>query len=314
MRPAFALLLAACLAAPPVSATCTIGRAAIVPLTVQSGRAIIDISMNGHPGKFEVDTGAAETLLDPTYAQDAHVGLDRNAGQLVMVGAGGHQSLRIWRAHVRQTQIGGLKFPDWEYAVLDGPLPSQFHVDGLLGTDFMHYFDIELDGPAGQMTIWRLSDCKDVRPAWAGDFDAIGLKPTKGQKLSMPIWIDNAFLDVLFDTGAGGLLLTRDAANRAGATDQALDRDRASNGKGVGGAFDVSVHRFHTLLVGSGVFNNPEIAVDAHPLRGNGDTYDGRDGILGLRLLLADKIWISFGTDTLFLQTPQQATQKPKSP
>jgi len=310
MRVAFAVLLASSAMAVAAHAECTIGRVASAPLSVQSNRAIIDVSMNGHAGRFEIDTGSADTLLDPAYAQAAHVGLDRNAGQLVMVGAGGAQSLRIWRGHVRETQIGELKFPDWEYPVLDGPLPSPFHIDGLLGTDFMHYFDIELDIPAGQMSIWRLSGCKDVRPAWTGDYDAIELKPTKGQKLSMPIWIDNAFLDVLFDTGAAGLLLTRGAANRAGASDQVLDADRTSHGKGVGGAFDVSVHGFQTLLVGSGVFTKPEIAVDAHPQRGNGDSYDGRDGILGLGLLLADKIWISFGTNTLFLQTPQQAAKR----
>jgi predicted aspartyl protease len=299
-------------AAAPAQATCTLGRVATAPLAVIGGRAIIDMSMNEHPGKFEIDTGAQQTILQSAYALASHVGLDRHAGQLSLVGAGGEQSLPIWRAHVRQTEIGELKFSDWEYPVLTQPLPSPIPIDGLLGTDFLHYFDLELDAPAGKVTLWRLSGCKDIEPPWHGTHDAIDLKPTKGSQMSMPIWIDNAFLDVILDTGAGGLLLTRDAANRAGATDAQLANDRAAHGAGVGGGFTASRHAFKTLLIGSAEYDAPVINVDDNTVRANGDAYSGRDGILGLGYFKADKIWISFTTHTLFLQSAEQAASKQK--
>jgi predicted aspartyl protease len=308
----FASLISLLLAAAPAQATCTLGHVATVPLTVTDGRAIIEMSVNDHPGKFELDTGAEDTILQSDYALASHVGLDRHAGQLTLVGAGGRQTLPIWRAHVRQTEIGELKFSDWEYPVLNGRLPSPVPIDGLLGADFLHYFDIELDAPAGKMSLWRLSGCTDIEPPWHGTHDAIELKPTKGGQASMPIWIDNAFLDVLLDTGAGGLLLTRDAANRAGATDAQLAADKAAQASGVGGGFTATGHAFKTLLIGSAEFDRPTIDVDANFNRAAGEAYSGRDGILGLGYFKADKIWISFTTHTLFLQSAEQANTKPK--
>ena len=307
-----ALAAAAMLAAPPANATCKLGLAATAPLTVTHGRAIIDMSINENPGKFELDTGAQDTILQSDYALASHVGLDRHAGQFTLIGAGGAQTLPIWRAHVRQTEIGELKFTDWEYPVLTGRLPSSIAIDGLLGADFLHYFDIELDIPAGKMSLWRLSGCSDIEPPWPGTHDAIDLKPTKGGQASMPIWIDNAFLDVILDTGAGGLLLTRDAANRAGATDAQLAKDKALQAGGVGGGFTATMHAFKTLLIGSAEFDAPSIDVDANYNRANGEAYSGRDGILGLGYFKADKVWISFNTHTLFLQTAEQAKAKSK--
>jgi predicted aspartyl protease len=283
-----------------------------VPLTMTDGYAIIDMSMNEHPGKFEVDTGAQATVLQSAYALASHVGLDRHAGESTLVGAGGEQTLPIWHAHVRQTEIGELKFSDWEFPVLTQKLPSPSPIDGLLGTDFLHYFDIELDIPAGKMSLWRLSGCTDIEPPWHGTHDAIDLKPTKGSQVSMPIWIDNAFLDVILDTGAGGLLLTRDAANRAGATDAQLASDKAAQASGVGGGFTATRHTFKTLLIGSAEYDAPNIEVDANFNRANGEAYSGRDGILGLGYFKADRIWISFTTHTLFLQTAEQARAKSK--
>jgi predicted aspartyl protease len=308
------ILLATALAAilpAAARAACTVGRVTTVPLQFMQARALVQVSINETPGQFAIDTGSQDSILDPAYAQAAHVGMDRHAGRMTMVGAGGAQSLPIWTAHARHIQVGDISFQDWEFPVVTDPLPSPVHIDGLLGADFLHYFDIELGIPGGHMTLWRLSGCTDIHPVWTGKYDAIQLTSVKRQKMSMPIWIDNAFLDVEFDTGAGALLLTRDAAIRAGATEAQLQLDRTSPGAGLGGNFAIIGHRFQTLLIGSLVFNNKIIAVDPNPPRLNGfDAYDGRDGLLGLAPFGDDKLWISFATRTLFLQSPLQAQGK----
>ena len=307
-----AYLLAALVAfAGSAHAECKIGRVVTVPLTLDHNRAMVPVTMNDHEGQFELDTGAETTVLYPDFARAAHVGMDRRAGQRIMVGAGNESTMPIWSAHVRMTQMGELKFQDWEYDVLDHNFPGEHGSAGLLGSDFLHYFDVELDFPAGKMTLWRLFDCKDVSPPWTGTHDAIDLKPTKGHMLSLPIWIDDAFLDVMLDTGAEELLLTREAARKAGLTDAALAKDSSAQGEGLGGAFRANNHRFKLLLIGSGQFPNADIAVDLAPNRFNGnDSYQGLDGILGLKYLRADRVWISYGTHTLYLQSPEQAVAK----
>ena len=163
--------------------------------------------------------------------------------------------------------------------------------------DFLHYFDVDIDLTAGTLTVWRLADCKDIHPEWKGDYDAIPLKHTARQKVTMPIFIDNAFLDVVFDTGAGGAWLTHDAAGKAGATDAMLAKDTEAGAVGVGGDFPAVKHRFQLMLVGSAQFPNPTIRVESETGR-----REYADGLVDWRFLHARKIWISYATDTLFVQ------------
>ncbi|HTZ70862.1 MAG TPA: retropepsin-like aspartic protease [Acetobacteraceae bacterium] len=274
-----------------------------MPMTVTQGRLYVPVTMNDVDGSFMLDTGAEFTLLGPDFAARAHAGIDvkagRDNGRLQISGAGGRGTVTLNEAHVRETKIGGIAFPDWEYPVLP---PSAASVmpggrDGLLGMDFLHYFDLDLDFKAGTLKLWRLSGCTDIHPTWQGDYDSIPLKHTGHQGVTMPIFIDNAFLDVQFDTGAGSLLLSRDAAAAAGVTDAMLAADPPANNAGIGGGFPAVMHQFQLLLIGSRQFHKPVITVETERHRtGYGD------GLLGLRFLQPTKIWLSYATNTLFMQ------------
>jgi hypothetical protein len=239
------------------------------------------------------------TLLTGDFAGRAHVGLDHNAGRAILTGAGDKQTLPVNYAHARRTDVGTISFPDWEYIVLPQAAggAGKTERDGILGMDFLHYFDIDIDFQANSVSLWRLSGCQDIHPEWKGDYDAIPLKHTAHQSVTMPIFLDNAFLDVTFDTGAGGFLLTREAAARAGVTDAMLAGDKHPDLQGLAGGFSSVLHRFGLLLVGSAQFKNPVIAVETegrHTVFG--------DGLLGLRYLKPHKVWLSYATNTLFVQ------------
>ena len=290
--------LAASLSLGPAAA-CTLTSLTTVPLTIVGSRLYVPVSMNETPGLFMLDTGSQQTVMTGAFGAQSHVGLDRHAGRETISGVGGRETLPINMAHVRRIDVGKIAFNDWEFPVLAaeaGGLGGIEH-DGVLGMDFLHYFDIEIDLAAGTLTIWRLSDCKDIHPEWKGDYDSIPLKHTARQKVTMPIFIDNAFLDVEFDTGAGGAWLTHDAAAKAGATDAMLAKDSEAGAGGFGGHVPAVRHRFQLLLVGSGQFPNPTIVVERET---SGRDY--ADGLVGWRFLNARKIWISYATDTLFVQ------------
>jgi len=308
-RLCLAFLLAA--AAPAMaSAQCKIQSQTKVPLTLEHGRAIVTMSINETPGRFILDTGSAVTMLTPSYVRQSHVGIDSHPGQYVYTGAGNKDALPSFNVHARHIQVGEISFQDWEFGTIQGELSSDQSISGLLGRDFMHYFDIELDFPAGKMTVWRLFNCKDVQPPWKGDYDTIPMTKIKGAALTVPIWIDNAFLDVIFDTG-GNLLLTHAAALHAGATDAQLSSDEQGHNSGIGGTFSSARHQFGMLLVGSQVFKSPEIRVDPLEISTGGvHAYSGSDGIIGLEHLHGDRMWISFGTGALFVQSSTQAAGK----
>lgn len=294
------IMAAALCASAPSHASCTLTRETTLPLTIEHTRLYVPVSMNGTQGLFTVDTGAAVTLLTGAYASAAHVGLDRHAGQVVISGAGGRETLPVNQAHVRQTRIGTITFPDWEYSVVPpeaGGL-GRTEREGILGVDFLHYFDLDFDFQANTLTLWRQAGCTDIHPEWKGDYDSIPLKHTASQSVTIPIFIDNAFFDVELDSGSPGLLLTKSAALRAGVTDAALAQDIESQSTGIGGHFPAVRHRFGLLLVGSGQFRNPLITVETESHR---TSY--ADGLMGLRYLQPHKVWLSYATNTLFVQS-----------
>ncbi len=301
MRGVLRLLLPALLplAPLPAAAECTLANVATLPLTQTDQHIYVPISMNGTPALFMLDTGSERTILTGAYAARAHVGLDMHAPRIVYSGVGDRQTLPVNQAHVRITNVGELGFQDWEYVVLPpeaGGL-GQTERDGILGMDFLHFFDIDIDFHANTVKLWRLSGCSDIHPEWKGDYDAIPIQHNAHQSVTMPIMVDNSFFDVVFDTGSPALVLSHDAGLSAGVTDAQLAADREAGGHGFGGHFPAVVHRFKLLAVGSGQFTNPDIIVETESHRtGYGE------GLLGLRYLRPHKVWVSYATNTLFVQ------------
>jgi predicted aspartyl protease len=295
---AMRLAFLACFIALPemAAATCTLGSVAAVPLTISGSRLYVPVSLNETEGRFLVDTGASLTVLAANYAARSHVGIDVHAGQKIFSGAGGRETLPVNQAHVRRIEVGKLAFQDWEFAVLP-EAAGETGRDGVLGMDFLHYFDLDFDLVGRTLTLWRLSGCSDIHPEWQGDYDAIPLVHTANQGVTMPIFIDNAFLNVEFDTGADGVLLTRAAGARAGVSDEWLAKATDTRRTGIGGHFPSTTYQFQLMLVGKGEFDHPAVDVETESHR---TSY--ADGLIDWRYLKARKFWVSYATNTLFVQ------------
>ncbi len=279
------------------AATCIVSREATVPATLSQGKVYVPVQMNEATALFALDTGAAETLVNAPFAAEAAIGLDRHAGARTYGGVGGKNTLPVFAGHARMTHIGDIHFQDWEYGIVD-LAPREAKFGGLLGMDFMHYFDVEIDAVSKTVSIYRLSGCTDIHPpSWVGDYASIPLKHTPSHNLTLPVFLDNADLDMEFDTGAAGILVSRNAATKAGVTPAALAHDVAAEGSGVGGRFAMARHRFNLLLIGKGVYPNADLRVE------NEVSYAGEtDGLVSLSALQAQRVWISFGTNMLFVQ------------
>jgi hypothetical protein len=304
MRLPFGSLLALLLSFQAASAaTCTVAKLTTLPATLLQGKIFVPVTMNEATGLFELDTGSAETLVNTHFADMAGAGMDRRAGQYEYTGAGGKSTLPVFKGHVRMTHIGDIPAQDWEYAIVDlsGSLERELPgAGGILGMDLLHYFDFQVDFVTRTVSIYRLKNCTDAMqpPSWAGDFDAIPLKHMPDHNLSLPIFLDNAFLDAELDTGWGGMpQVTKAAAAKAGVDAAALAHDPGLHGFGVGGAFSAYQHRFGMFLIGGGVYPNAVLAVENEPAR-----HGEPDAILGLSAFKAQRIWVSFTTNTLFVQ------------
>jgi predicted aspartyl protease len=296
------LFVTACLApwVAPAAAACKLGLATTLPLTIAGPRLYVPVSVNETEGLFLVDTGAGETILTGAFAKKSGVGLLEAPVQYTIPGVGGRETLPIMKAHTRRVDIGTISFPDWAFFVVPteaGGLGKTEH-DGILGMDFMHYFDIDVDVEARKLSFWRVTGCTDIHPVWQGDYDAIPLKHTAGQNVRLPMFIDNAFLDIVLDTGAAGIVLTHGAALQAGATDAQLAHDPDPQSGGIGGKFPAVLHHFKLMLVGKAEFDNPAIVVETET-----HTSFYADGLMDWRYLKPKKFWLSYATNTLFVQS-----------
>jgi predicted aspartyl protease len=311
--------LVACLtalsASPPSRATCNVNRATTVPLTIEGSHLLVPVSINETPGQLLLDTGSEDTLLSSAYADRAHIGMSHYSGDTNAIRyyerkyyhGSNNSSLPMLQAHARHIEVGTISFQDWQFSVVPAEAAGAGFVarDGNLGMDFLHYFDIDIDLQARKLTLWRVTGCTDIHPVWQGDYDAIPLKHTGHQNFTIPAFVDNAELELEFDTGAGGVWLTRGAASKAGVTDAMLAKDRPVQTTEVGVALQDSVHQFQVLLIGNGEFDKPDIFVEREK-----STYAGPDGLVDWRYMNAQRLWISYVTNTLFVQSGVKAAAK----
>jgi len=305
LKPTLRLLVFLCACLPACAlAECRVARVAQMPLTVDHNRLFVPVTVNETAGKFMVDTGAFHSLIDAGFASRAGVRMDAHQPRYILGGFGGN-SLPVQAGRLRMFEFAGAKIPDREMPIYDFSedfASDGLPVDGLLGADMLNLLDVELDFPGKTLSLWRLFDCHDIEPLhWSGDYASIPMPRQSDKHVKIPIWLDGADMDALLDTGAGGLHLSHEAALRAGATEDQLAHDPVMEGAGIGGKGHSLRHRFHVLLVGRDEYHDIDAAVSDKPDRAS-PVFEKYDAIIGLRYLFHHRVWISYGTETLFLQ------------
>jgi predicted aspartyl protease len=303
----YAMILLACTWLAPAStwAECRVARVAQMKLTVEHNRLYVPVTVNDTAGEFMVDTGAFHSLIDSGFASRAGVRMDAHQPRYSLGGFGGN-SLPVQAGRLRMLEFAGAKIPDREMPIYD--FSQDFArvgvpVDGLLGADLLDLLDVELDFSGNTLSLWRLFDCHDIEPLhWSGDYASIPMTRLSDKHIKIPIWLDGADMDAMLDTGAGGLLLSREAALRAGATAEELAQDRVVEGAGIGGKGTSRRHHFHVLLIGKDEYHDIDAGVSDKPANASA-MFEKYDAIVGMRYLFHHRVWISYGTETLFLQT-----------
>jgi predicted aspartyl protease len=301
-------LAVACLISPALAGQCSVAKVAEMPMTFWHNRIFVPVAVNDTPGIFMLDTGAAQSMLNTGYADRAGVAWDQHQPDYTMEGVGGKQTLVLHAAHLRMLEFGGARVPDREMPIsgIEMKQPSGAPVDGLLGADMVNLLDLELDFQAGKVAFWRLFDCKDISPLhWSGDYAAIPLSREASKHVDIPIWLDGAVLKAKLDTGAGGLVLDRQAAMEAGATEDQLAHDPVEGGVGVGGKVAGHIHVFHLLLIGKDVYHDVSAFVTD-----TSSSVSRTAALVGMTYLRNHRVWMSYGTETLFLQALPAVTAK----
>ncbi|HEY1934427.1 MAG TPA: retropepsin-like aspartic protease [Acetobacteraceae bacterium] len=286
----FLLLLSAC----ATPASCPLVALARMPLYADNNLMFVPARINGRPVRLLVDTGSERTVL--TEAAVARLGLP-HAGRFITRTVGVSGMSAEWDAAVPGIVLGGTRFPVDRVAVGNFSLGrlSDPPIDGLLGADILLAFDMDIDLPTHQLTLYRVRRCPGARPPWHEPAVEIEGVASRRDRLLVPITLDDTRGMAILDTGAQASTIGMPFALKAGVSAHDLEQDRAVLVHGASpGAVRVRVHQFEELRVGPAVFDDPKLAI-VPAASGVGDALIGEDFLRGRR------VWLSFATHHLFI-------------
>ena len=269
-----------------------------VPLTLFRNKIFVSVSMNGAMQKLAVDTGSDMTVLSTAAARslDLPRDFDHTAEALGVGGVDNH----LYTAQVDRMELGGLTFSNWHLPIADFStwLADGEEMGGLLGGDILSQFDIDLDIPGRTIGFWRVTDCTTVAPPWTAASSSVPLIRAGHHLIAVPITVDNAPVQLELDTGAPDLVLSERDAARAGASPESIEDGPAVSGRGVNnGGYTGHVHVFGLVSLGGARYEEvPTLVVPRSRFRAS-------EGLFGLRFLIQHRVWISYATNTLFVQT-----------
>ena len=185
--------------------------AVAVPVDVADGRCVVAVLLDGRVARMVVDTGAERTLVTRAAAQ--RLGLRRDLWvDTPMEGAGGqverHPNVDVGSPSLGKMALFQETGRGLSLAVTDLNLGD---ADGLLGSDLLRHFTLDLDMPKARLVLlpaggtMAAGNCVQLRP-WAR-----GL-------LLCPVRVDQQELTALVDTGAGATLINARGLHRLGIT------------------------------------------------------------------------------------------------
>jgi predicted aspartyl protease len=277
---------------------CAAKRVGQAELVEERGHYQVPVVINQKaPIHFIVDTGAQKTVIDTEIAASLDLPR-RGVRRRRITGTDGVPG----RAHPDVTaaklEFAGLQHFDVGIATGDDKENGQRSQRGTIGADLLAQYDLELDYPGHQLSLFKLTGCEDQRKSlkpWARPHDAMPLTLSNGI-LSLSVSIDGKPLHLALDTGAMRTKITMNAARKLGLDVERLKSDapltisRSSSGAEVKNY----TQRFDTVRIGQSAYANIEIKISEIVV-------GPYDGLLGLDFLRSRKVWVSYATQQLFI-------------
>jgi predicted aspartyl protease len=282
------------------SAACQVQQRTTVKLQIVGTVVLVPVVVNGVAGNFILDTGAALTVVTPDAVHHFSLALDEWTTS-TMRGVGGLEQRR--NADPRSIELGGVALhhrsvvrdATLRVATLPRTMIGEQQIDGLLGRDFLSLFDLDLDFPRRELTLYDVSGCTGSFLPWTEPYLSVAVENPAESALVVPLAIDGVKLRALLDSGASRSLVAAPGMARLDLGIVKLQGDTSQIVSGLGPhTVTMWQHKFHDLQVGSENFANPMFLVAPVQLQPISDMLLGADWLLGHR------VWISYATKQLF--------------
>ena len=256
---------------------------------------IVTLFANSRPVTLLLDTGAETTVLTPAAA--GRIGAQRPLVEFQRQLNSLAGSLETSEVELHSFTMGGVAIPWRRVRVAPVNVPAIFAepLDGVVGADTLSSFDVDLDLTHYRMTLYQRQTCPEAKPAWTGPYTRITAGRSKGDHLFFPVQLDGHRIDAFVDTGAQWTVLSTRVALALGISEAALAHDQPLTTRGAAAEqLSAHLHRFSQLEIGGAIVRNPEVVVADVRL-------SDADLVLGIDFLRSWRIWLSYGSQQVFL-------------
>jgi hypothetical protein len=276
-------------------AACELAKLAELKVTMNGMRPMVEARLNGHEGKFVVDSSSYYNVISSPGAAKSALKLKPPPGWLAAKGPDGKTLLSVGVAD--ELLVGDMRFKNIEF--LAGGNDSGSGGEGVIGQTLFQGYDVEYDLANGVIRLMKPDGCSDAQLAYwvSGNqaFSIVDINPTTPAQpfVSGVAQLNGAQVHVLFDTGATASRISSQAAQRAGLKANPSDLVDAGYAVGIGRpAVMTHVAPFSTFKVGDEEIRNLRLRV--------GDTREGTDMLLGADFFVSHRIYVSNAQHKLY--------------
>ena len=280
-----------------------------VPLESIPGSDLLTVStmIDGSPEKLLLGIGDLSTQLWNAQAAKLDLAILSRGRFMDAGGRFSEGAARIGTFDFGNMQTGG-----FDIAVRPDPDFAQAGFDGLLGTNMMQRYDIDLDFARGRLNYFAPEQCQGAGVYWSPTATSVPFESHSGI-VYVPVTLDGHRIVALLDTSADRTILNPQLASRMfGLEAGSLQAASVTNG---GAVIKAGMHTFSSLTLGGLTFNNPQIAIPFDILSQNTHEFHAskilRDRynlseflppmIIGMDVLKQSHLYISFENHRIYV-------------
>jgi predicted aspartyl protease len=282
-------------------AACQLLQLGELPVVMLGNVPLISAAINGHAVQLLADTGAANSLIWRSAANEFNLDVISSGGPK-FYGAGGADAAGT--VTVRDFGLAGATVHNVHLYVA-GRGTSPGNSAGILGEDVFSNWDVEFDLSAGKIRLFKPKDCSgDQVVYWAQSYFMTKLISTPGNSnwLEANVSLNGHDVVAMFDTGAALSTVTSQALGQIGIKPE-VPPVTASAGRGLAGRpIETATAVFQTLTIGqesvgnarlhiADLFGkNTEVALGSRIPR---SVIDNPDLIIGADFFMSHRIYVA---------------------
>jgi len=323
LRPFAAAVLLALGLCGPVSAECVMSKFDDLPVTMSDLRPTVTVKVNGHDAVFFIDSGAFFSTITPEGA--ASFGLVKGPlpPGMTIRGAGGEADMSVGTA--KTFSFAGIPFTHTDFLISETGVGGG--AVGVIGQNLLSKVDVEYDFANGVMRLFMPEKCSDkflgywVKPNQPYSVVHISPEINTQANATATASVNGVKIKVLFDTGAGGSVVSTDAAARVGVKPpQAIAGSASfSQGWGLHSYMQTWIAPVDSFKLGDEEIQHTRLRFGDLRLRDDIDMLIGADFFLSHRVLVSNsqhKLYFTYNGGAVFNLTtapPPTEAQPPNA-